>query len=85
MDMALIKNIHKEVGFIFYDLRVKNGYSLNALARELGLSPPSISHKEKGSYRITLSDILLYASFFSLHPSDILSIAEQRALARSTQ
>lgn len=83
MDTEIVKYIHEEIGNIFYELRVKNGYSLNGLSRKLGMSPPSISSKEKGSNRITISDIILYATYFELHPSDLLSLAEQRALLRN--
>lgn len=84
MDKAIIQRIHKEVGKIFYELRVSNGYTITALSRELGITTPTISSKEKGSIRISLMDILIYATFFNLHPSDIVSMAEQRALERNT-
>lgn len=81
-DILFIRNIQKELGIIMYELRVKEGYTINGLAKALGISPPSISFKESGKRNISVNDILLYASFFGLFPSDLLSLAEQRAMSR---
>lgn len=81
-DISFTRNIQKELGIILYELRVKEGYTINGLARILGLSPPSISFKENGRRDININDILIYASFFGVFPSDLLSLAEQRAMSR---
>lgn len=81
-DISFTRNIQKELGNILYELRVMEGYTINGLSKALGLSPPSISFKEAGKRDININDILLYASFFGLFPSDLLALAEQRAMSR---
>ena len=81
-DISFTKNIHKELGKILYELRISEGYTVKNLSEALGISSPAINYKEAGRRSININDLLLYASFFGLFPSDLLALAEQRAMNR---
>lgn len=61
-------------------LRESAGYSRAYLAEELNYSYYILGLKENGLSPITIDDLVNIADFFQVHPSDILSLAEQHVL-----
>ena len=78
--ISFTRNIHKELGKILYELRISEGYTVKDLSKIIGISSPAINYKEAGTRNININDLLHYASFFGLFPSDLLSLAEKRSL-----
>lgn len=77
------QHLKLSVGKQLKDLREKGGYSRSYLAEELNYSYYIYGLKENGLSPITIDDLVNIADFFKIHPSDILSLAEQHVLNRS--
>jgi len=74
-----MKNLEIKFGAILKELRVKKGYSQEALAIECDLDRTYISLLERGLRQPTLSTLFKIAEILEVTPSSIVKDIERKA------
>jgi transcriptional regulator with XRE-family HTH domain len=67
------------------DLRESTGLSRHRMAQQLGYTYAKLSMKETGVTPVNIDDLITYGNYFDIHPSDLISIAEQLTFKRRTR
>lgn len=78
--VRLTRHLDIAMGKYLIALRESQGLSRQEMADIIGLTYNSLGNREAGIKSITLTDLHTFATYFKVHPSDILSIVEQNIL-----